>query len=323
MAFFYSMLYDPVLLEKELTVSVPSLGSDHKSNLAHLFIFMTSLTNVYYNLDDFTIDYATDQKKIVGFNFSTSLNDIKDWMLEHHLQPDQYDIWDFIIPTSQIMSMPEFNTIYTTNMKVYEKVIKNIVNAESFKEYQIWTYIKETLFEWEFDFSYFNKNDGTPAKTYAEYLEDKDYVLYLALNDVKKIKNEETRIDVIVSYIDDICYILEAYLDKDLVNKIADRFPGRSSLEVMKYMKYILEFFKSYKIIFRTSGQNMVFGGEDGSESEDNVIRFNDIMHSVERFQRDEYYTMIEKPAITESKEIYDYGPWLKEDVDIKEIKAP
>jgi hypothetical protein len=88
-------------------------------------------------------------------------------------------------------------------------------------------------------------------------------------------------------------------------------------------MKYILEFFKSYKIIFRTSGQNMVFGGEDGSESEDNVIRFNDIMHSVERFQRDEYYTMIEKPAITESKEIYDYGPWLEEDVDIKEIKTP
>jgi hypothetical protein len=67
----------------------------------------------------------------------------------------------------------------------------------------------------------------------------------------------------------------------------------------------------------------MVFGGEDGSESEDNVIRFNDIMHSVERFQRDEYYTMIEKPAITESKEIHYYGPWLKEDVDIKEIKAP
>ena len=322
MAFFYSMLYDPVLLEKNLNISIPSLGSNHQFNLAHLFIFMTALTNVYFELDDFTIEYATNQKKVVGFNFSTSLNTIKEWMLEHHLQPEHYDIWDFIIPTSQIMSMTEFNYIYTNNMKVYDRVISHIINAQSFKEYQIWYYIKETLFEWNFDFSYFKKNDGTPATTYTEYLEDKDYVLYLALENIKKIKNDETRIDTIVSYIDDICYILEAYLDKKLVNIIADRFPGRSSLEVMKYMKYILEFFKSYKIIFRTSGQNMVFGGEDGSQSEDNVIRFNDIMYSVERSQRDEYYTMVEKPTMLEKKEIQDYGPWLKEDVDIKEIKT-
>jgi hypothetical protein len=123
---------------------------------------------------------------------------------------------------------------------------------------------------------------------------------------------------MIVSYIDDICYILEGYLDKEVIKIIADRFPGRSSLEVMKYMKYILEFFKSYKIIFRTSGQNMVFGA-DGAESEDNVIRCNDIMHSVERFQRDEYYIMVEKQSTTETKTIHDYGPWLTEDVDIKE----
>jgi hypothetical protein len=43
-------------------------------------------------------------------------------------------------------------------------------------------------------------------------------------------------------------------------------------------------------------------------------------MHSVERFQRDEYYAMVEKPTTLEHKEIHDYGPWLKEDVDIKEI---
>jgi hypothetical protein len=62
----------------------------------------------------------------------------------------------------------------------------------------------------------------------------------------------------------------------------------------------------------------MVFGA-DGSETEDNVVRFNDIMHSVERFQRDEYYMMKEKVYNRETKTIHDYGPWLKEDVDIKE----
>lgn len=318
MGYFYSMLYDPVLLEKELDIDIPSIGSDHKFNIAHLFIFMTILTNIYYDLDDFTIDYATNQKKIVGFNFSTNLNSLRKWMLERHLQPELYDIWDFIIPTSQIMSMQDFNHIYTNNMKVYERVVQNIVKAESYKEYEIWTHIRDTLFEWKFNFSYFKKNDGTSATTYTEYIQDKDYVLYLLIEKIKSIKNVESRIDMIVSYIDDICYILEGYLDKDIIKIIADRFPGKSSLEVMKYMKYILEFFKSYKIIFRTSGQNMVFGA-DGAESEDNVIRCNDIMHSVERFQRDEYYTIIEKQKITETKTIEDHGPWLTEDVDIKE----
>ena len=64
----------------------------------------------------------------------------------------------------------------------------------------------------------------------------------------------------------------------------------------------------------------MILGGD--GENEDNVIRINDIIHSVERFQRDEYYTMVEKTSNTESKEISDYGPWIKEDVDIKETHS-
>ena len=319
--FFYSMLYDPVLLEKNLNLSVPSLATDREFNIAHLFIFMTVLTNIYHDLDDFTIDYATNQKKIVGFNFSTKLSVLKEWMLDHHLQPDQYDIWDFIIPTSQIMSMTEFNFIYENNMKVYDRVIQHIVKAETLKEYQIWYYIKELLFEWKFDFSFFKLNNGKKATTYTQYIEDKDNVLYQHILKIKNIKNKESQIDIIVSYIDDICYILEDYIDKKIMKILADRFAGRSSLEVLGHMKYILEFFKSYKIIFRTSGQHMTFG-ENGAETEDNVIRANDIMHIMERFQRDEYYTMVEKPNFTETKEISDYGPWLKEDVDIKEIKV-
>jgi len=319
MGYFYSMLYDSVFLEKEINLEIPSLGPDRKFNIAHLFIFMNILTNIYYGLDDFTIDYATNQKKVVGFNFKTNLNTLKLWMKERHFDPKLYNIWDFIIPTSQIMSMSNFANIYMNNMKVYERVIDNMVKAETFKDYQIWRHIKETLFEWDFDFSYFKKNNGVKATTYSEFLRDKDYPLYLVADSIKKIKNEETRIDMIVSYIDDICYILEGYLDKEIVRILASRFPGRSSLHILKYMKYILEFFKSYKIIFRSNGEHMIFGA-NGKETEDTVIRFNDIMHSVERFQRDEYYTMVENPTTLEHKEIHDYGPWLKEDVDIKEI---
>jgi hypothetical protein len=68
------MLYDSVFLEKEINIEIPSLANDRKFNIAHLFIFMTILTNIYYGLDDFTIDYATNQKKVVGFNFKTNLN---------------------------------------------------------------------------------------------------------------------------------------------------------------------------------------------------------------------------------------------------------
>ena len=210
------------------------------------------------------------------------------------------------------------------NIQKYE--LYNDFWNDFFKQKEKDTELSSPMKGIKFNFPSFNHNlmkylffNERNSDLYEEFLKDKDYPLYLITESVRKIKNEETKIDMIVSYIDDICYILEGYLDKKVVKIIASRFAGRSALDILRYMKYILDFFKSYKIIFRTQGEHMIFGA-NGKETEDTVIRFNDIMHSVERFQRDEYYTMVENPTTLEHKEIHDYGPWLKEDVDIKEI---
>ena len=314
--YFYSMLYDPVFLEKDLKIPVKSLSTSHEFNVAHLFIFMTALTYIFNNQDDFVIDRDANQLYAVGFNFSTNLNVIKKWFIEHHLEEDLYPIWDMIIPTSQITTMEEFMHIYKTDLNVRNYIMKRMVYAENYTEYKVWRYLYDQLMIWKFDMSYFNLSNGKPAKTYTEFLRDQDHVLYEALLKVKNTKDEDARTDIIVSYVDDIHYMLKQWIDKKYLDAIFDRFPGQSALSTVKYMMYMLEFFKSYKIIFVSQGQKINIGA-DGQENEDSVMRQYDEMKTLEETKNVEYYPILEEITSSETMHVKDDNDWFTEDIVI------
>ena len=110
--------------------------------------------------------------------------------------------------------------------------------------------------------------------------------------------------------------MLSSYIDKKYLKYIFDSYPGKSGLSIVHYMMYMLEFFKSYKIVFIAQGQKMDIGA-NGDENGDSSIKFYDEMKSLEETRFLEYFPIVEEIDTLETMHIKDDGTWLTEDFKI------
>ena len=322
MAYFYSMLYDPVLLEQDVCISIPTISNTETFRVADIFVFLTGLTYEYNNLPDFVIEWDDPHPYAVGFNFKTTLNAIKQYLYDNHIQPEHYDIWNMIIPTTQIKDLAEFMHIYKTDMSVREYIIDSMMNADSYEEYKIWKYIDETLNQWKLDLSFFKLRSGAKATTYNMFLKDWAPTLYLKLKYIKGINDESTKLDTIITLVDDIVYILKEFIDSDILEIIVDRFPGQSVADAIKFMMLFINFYKSYKIQFISSASQNITTDNNGKNTEDNTMRPIDNKEILETFYNEEYSNPIEVFYSAEKMEPVDdlvKHPWMREDFVIKE----
>lgn len=317
MSYFYSMLYDDIMLEEKLLVKVPSLSSSHQFKLAHLFIFMTSLTYMFNGIEDFIIDNPAKTMIVQGFNFRTSLADLKEYLRKKHREEKEFPIWNFITPKSQIKDLAEFMNIYKTNIEVRRTICQRMLDAQDWEEYKVWKDLYDSLMTWKLTMKYFTLSNGEVAKTYTEFLQDKDSVLYDTLKRVEKIISADEKIDTITGLIDDIIYILNEYMGD--MRYIFDGYAGHSGTEIMKYIMLMIEFFKSYKIVFLTRNTTMeIVWGKD--RDEDTMIRPNDMAYINEIDKRVEYYPIVEKVFDKEINHVddrFDKVPWMREDLVI------
>lgn len=320
LSYFYSMLYDDVLLEEQLLIRVPSLSNSHRFKLAHLFIFMTVLTYIYNGMEDFVIDDPYKTLYVQGFNFHTSLDTIKEYLRVHHREKSEFPIWDFIRPESQIPDMDSFVNIYKTNIEVRRTICQHMLDSEDYEEYQVWKDIYEALMNWKLTMTYFTLSNGKIATTYTEFLQDKDMVLYNLIKKVEAIANDEEREDTIVQYIDDIIYILDEWLGE--FQYIFDRFAGHSGTELMQYIRLMIEFFKSYKIVFKTNATilDLSWGAD---RDEDLTMRPIDCMHTHMTATHNEYVVLVQTTNTAEHDILEEKEPFLREDIVITKKYPP
>ena len=315
MSYFYSMLYDDQFYEEKLLVKIPSLSITHQFKLAHLFIFMSVLTYVFNGIEDFIIDNPAKTMIVQGFNFRTSLADLKEYLRKKHRTEDEFPIWDFITPKSQIKDLAEFMNIFKTNMNVRQTICQNMLNAEDWEEYKVWSDMYSALMNYKLNMEYFKLSNGTIAKTYTEFLQDKDKYLYEFINRVKGITNNDEKIDTIVNMIDDIIYILDEYMGD--CKYIFNDFAGHSGIDIMNYIMRMIEFFKSYKIVFLTKNSTLQI--ECGkSRDEDTTFGVIDASYDNEIDDRQDYFSLSDKVYNIETNTIedrFDLRPWMREDI--------
>lgn len=319
MSYFYSMLYDDVLLEEKVTIEIPSIAEAHNFKLAHVFIYMTCLNYIFNDLEDFILDQPSKIMYVQGFNFHSSLDEMKEFLRKHHREKGDFPIWDFIIPTEQIKDVVEFFNIYKNDLDVRNTVCKLMVKSDTYREYMIWKHIYDSLMIWKFNLKYFTMNDGTIAVTYKQFLKEKDPILWQSLEEIDSISDIENKQDTIISIIDDIVYILDEYIDGDL-KYVFETLPGQSGEYAMKYLSMMIEFFKSYKIVFLTKGTQSIEIGS-GGEDPDSTLRGYDLTWIHETFSKKEYYPLVEKVYPVEHIVYRDNGPWMKEYFVIEETR--
>lgn len=322
-SYFYSMLYDDVFLEEELKILVPSLSPYHKFRLADLFIYMTCLTYIFNEMEDFVLDQPDKIMMVQGFNFKASMTALKKYLRYHHEEQKKFDIWDFIIPTEQIPDLEEFMNILNTNWDVRQDLIQEMIDSEDYREYHIWKHIYDALMVWKLNFKFFTLENGKVATTYTEFLKEKDSVLYNSLQEIKAMGNYEEQQDYIVQIVDDIVYVLDEFINGEW-KCVFDRFPGQSPDDALKYILLVISFFKSYKIVFLSKGIQMNIG-QDGPD-EETFMKGMDLCRIRKTDNIITYYPLVEDVKTTRHLGLYERfrehenGKWLREDFTITQI---
>lgn len=322
-SYFYSMLYDDVFLEEELKILVPSLSPYHKFRLADLFIYMTCLTYIFNEMEDFVLDQPDKIMMVQGFNFKASMTALKKYLRYHHEEQKKFDIWDFIIPTEQIPDLEEFMNILNTNWDVRQNLVQEMIDSEDYREYHIWKHIYDALMVWKLNFKFFTLENGKVATTYTEFLKEKDSVLYNSLQEIKAMGNYEEQQDYIVQIVDDIVYVLDEFINGEW-KCVFDRFPGQSPDDALKYILLVISFFKSYKIVFLSKGIQMNIG-QDGPD-EETFMKGMDLCRIRKTDNIITYYPLVEDVKTTRHLGLYERfkehenGKWLREDFTITQI---
>ena len=145
-------------------------------------------------------------------------------------------------------------------------------------------------------------------------------VLYNLIKKVEAIPNDEEREDTIVQYIDDIIYILDEWLGE--FQYIFDRFAGHSGTELMQYIRLMIEFFKSYKIVFKTNATilDLSWGAD---RDEDLTMRPIDCMHTHMTATHNEYVVLVQTTNTAEHDILEEKEPFLREDIVITKKYPP
>jgi len=295
-SYFYNMLYDDVFREDLLKVNVSSISANKSFKLADLFVYMTALAYDYSGVQDTIMNSPTKILFVKGFNFRANLNSLKQYIRDNRRMYQDYDVFGFLIPDSEIPTIEEFINIYTTNKNIYKTITKGMTEAPNYDIYKIWKTLYDSLMIWNFNLEFYRMSNGKIATTLTEFLQDEDNVLYQSLISIKGISDQETRENQIVTVISDIVYILEQYISSADFKYIYKQFPGVSSEYLLQYLFTIINFFKSYKVILKEMNVNFVI--DDPNE---NTIRFYDKQAMTVNLKKPSYLGFREQKASTAS----------------------
>lgn len=247
--YFINMLVDDTLLEDYLYVKIPTIKNNHQFRVADLFVYMMSITYLYNGFEDLIMDSRTKILSILGFNFHVDMDEVaQDIYNRYYLSLDDVGASNFDIPTTQIMTFDRLLEIFRTNKDIWKIACKGMVDADNKRIYDCYKKVYDSCYISEYTTTFFKLQDGTTARTYTEFLKERDYVLYESIMDLKSYVDETTLRKTISDIIIEIVYVLDQYMDSDEFKYVFSKFPAVSGDYVRTYMLKVVNFFKSYKV---------------------------------------------------------------------------
>lgn len=316
--YFYNILFDNVFLEDNLKITIPSISASRQFKLSNIFIYMISLTYAYYGNNDPILSQPSDIMYIKGFNFNASLDDLKKYIMQAYGNINDFPIWNFNIPSSQIQDIPTLIDIYQTDINLREVIINGMINAKDYNTYKIWKYIYDTLLIIKLNMNFFKLSNGKIADTFTDFLKEKDPILYTSLVNIRSIKDNNSKEDTIVALYSDIIYVLDKYISSKDFQYIYEQFPGLSSSYAMDCLMLLLNFFKSYKIEFLSKTTVLQFGVDSSSKYENNIKAY-DQLYITENLDKKDYYPYTDDLKINEYLLLEETDNWARDNITINE----
>ena len=210
-----------------------------------------ALGYMYQGIKD-TIVYDPIQAiDILGFNFTTDLGKLSQYVEDHGFTIEEIGLDKFINPNPiGIRSFDELEEIYQNNKDVYDNLVWLMNNANNYDEYLVFKEVYESLYITRLSFDMFRDYsiNGQEPKTYTEYIRNSNVGLYNVLMNCDAIQKETERQQEISRVINFIVEDIYVYLDKDMFKYVFNYIPTINLDYIRKYIWNILDFFKSYKV---------------------------------------------------------------------------
>ncbi len=276
-SYFFNMLYDNAKMESQINLAIPYIGTG-TFNIANIFVFLSALTYQYNGIVDTIMDTQGKVLNIMGFDFQADLatiaTDLYETLQMSQTQTvetvSQYDTRTtdyeeklyiielfnkFNIPTESIPSMTQLMSIFTNNLDIREELAIGMRNASNLTIYNAYKILYDSLMVVELTNEFFADpdtgelyKDTNGDATYTEYLRHADSTLYYKIIEIEMMSDADSKLQTIASLVDNVCYVLEQYIDTDEFSGIFYSMPAVSIDAVREYIATVINFYKSYKV---------------------------------------------------------------------------
>ena len=299
LVYFMNIILHNDIDRSALEVRIPSISTKKKFELVDVIATLYALGYFYYGAEDRIVGKNQKEVlTIQGFNYEADLLAIgeeiyKEWgnyvikdshwdslkkmvphivdveteidldVLEEFAQKtlEEMGVDEFKIPNNgKILSFDELMNIYTTNRKIYEHVMYQLLHVNRKEVYDAYKKIYYSLFTMRNTQEYFTLGDEI-AETYTDFLSSKDGVLGAFLIKIKSIQSVSDRQTACINAIQSITTYLKDYISEDLFNYsyIFDGLPSVSMDFIKRYVQEVIDFFKSFKIFTHNTSITYLF----------------------------------------------------------------
>lgn len=258
--YFFNMIFDNVKLEEMLTLDIPYISADtHKFKFVDIICYLLSLGHLFMDIEDSIMDSRSKIMYIYGFDFDADMQALAQYALDKGYTLEDLGVANFQTPKAQILNYKQLMNIFTTNKNIRDHVINEIKNADNKKIYDIYSKMYDSLMTEELTFEFFKKPDGTLPKTYKEFLQYRDLVLYNSIVELELMTDKEDRNTRITDLISNCVYVIESSMDLSEYKYIFSHLPGVSIEAIKRYIYKVVNFFKSYKVQIESINTVYVF----------------------------------------------------------------
>jgi hypothetical protein len=256
----------------------------------------------YYG-DTFT-DYF-DKPRTLGFNPEADLEWLSKVISHRHSNFSYERGWtledlgcaDFIVP-SEINTLQELFDIYDTNKKCHDYLKDMILyHTDNKDDEQVMKFVYDYLFTKDYDYGeYFDPSSG-PYDNLEQLLLRRDYTLYDYYRKIAAETDLDAKQDLIRTILNDTITTLEYYLKGHGVDYVLNTSAVTSFWSLTNYIKYLVDFFKSFKVQFLDpyTTYRITDRLDNMSRPQDTITEFQiDLWEQDKDFARDTIYLGIE-----------------------------
>lgn len=268
------------------------LGDIEFEEGARYYISLDIETNFTGNMQiacDADVDATDSQSRIYALTQGEELhisqvfiaNDVKRpglRFLIYEYEQNPIEIGDYIIISNlrvvrayndhyiaqDIPSYDRLQELYRTNEAIYKYLTGLMVNTDNIHMYRIYKKLYDSLMTSKYNKEAFKLTEDTYAKTFTDFLETRDSVLYERLCYFKSLDVDAMHKQVADNIVE-VTYAIDDCVDTYSYAYLYSYFPAVSASYIQQYIIKIINFFKSWKV--HLLGINTVYKFADPFEN--------------------------------------------------------